>query len=1027
MLHVKILSPSVILMAVNTLLLVYSVQVLCSTVNGREWTPVPIPLHPQGYSRYQYQHTQSQSNSPSIVKGHPLPPPSTQPLTSSISATLISSSSVPISTSSSSPIKSQTSSSSSSSPSAPPSSASQHLPPASPSGSNKKPIEQIHARLSTIKTKDRTYTVESTHFPTPIIEHHENGATVGLDLPDSNIRLLLDLDELGGRPMAQHIGLKVVEHGPDKMAKGSMMSASNSSGARLVSPADGSGSSIRVTSPASSQKHHHIHFNQLTADSQVNAIDSQSVGGRLIQIPVATNYKIGYVRTSDLHSAINQRLVSSSSSSSGNNGKYASRLAVNSKVKGLKNPQIKATIFPSNKHNSINMKAYMLAIPGNGLKSPAAALHSARNGRSQSSLLGSPVIDQGKFKPIERYSAKLDTKGKTNFDSNVNTTSQDEQQPPPQSVAGKTSFGSKNVGKTNVRSPVQNIGRRPGKTNIGFQMEFIDDTDQIKIDAINDGVDEQFVQQPRWPVKRPGRGNARPKSTASSSAKSFASSSSSSASSSASASSSPSFSSASSSSSSSAGDEPTPSSQSSSSASSSPASSSFSNNDQSNNLIQTNFGGDNSDVGFDDDAENGLSLSNNNNGNINNNNDDDNNNINKPTTTTTDGNNNNEFDDSDSVTITSEMDNIDPQRLTRSSETTSRASSSSSSSSLTTKFPNGRTQSQSQSQSRSSAEATTAALIDDPCGSRCAVTCATTTDQLLDDRPGSLMMIAQTLEADQLFKVLPSAGEALQSMMDFAANGYTLLLPNNEAIDRLPRALLSRWQDDIAEMTDMLENHFIDSPQSVEDMEFAGTIAPRATDSTLRMGKFRNQTYTINGRSITIGDQKGPNEGMIHVIDGILYPPANQNIMKVLKSCRKFDGFVTLSDGTGISEMLGQAGPFTVFVPSNEALQKIPDKDLQLIRNNITALRELLTYHVAKGAHFSNDLMDGQYIDSLLNNHQIQVGVRVDGCSRRLVEANMSPVFRADIPASNGVIHIVDWIIKPSDHDWCENVILARK
>lgn len=33
------------------------------------------------------------------------------------------------------------------------------------------------------------------------------------------------------------------------------------------------------------------------------------------------------------------------------------------------------------------------------------------------------------------------------------------------------------------------------------------------------------------------------------------------------------------------------------------------------------------------------------------------------------------------------------------------------------------------------------------------------------------------------------------------------------------------------------------------------------------------------------------------------------------------------------------AGPFTVFVPSNEALQKVPDSDLDIIRNNMTALK----------------------------------------------------------------------------------------
>lgn len=45
----------------------------------------------------------------------------------------------------------------------------------------------------------------------------------------------------------------------------------------------------------------------------------------------------------------------------------------------------------------------------------------------------------------------------------------------------------------------------------------------------------------------------------------------------------------------------------------------------------------------------------------------------------------------------------------------------------------------------------------------------------------------------------------------------------------------------------------------------------------------------------------------------------------------------------------------------------------------------------------------------------------------RLVEVNVSPLYRADIPASNGVIHVVDWILKPDDRDWCNGIILPRR
>lgn len=40
-------------------------------------------------------------------------------------------------------------------------------------------------------------------------------------------------------------------------------------------------------------------------------------------------------------------------------------------------------------------------------------------------------------------------------------------------------------------------------------------------------------------------------------------------------------------------------------------------------------------------------------------------------------------------------------------------------------------------------------------------------------------------------------------------------------------------------------------------------------------------------------------------------------------------------------------------------------------------------YHVVNGSYFSQDLRDGQQLASILNMKPIQVGVRVDGCSRK--------------------------------------------
>ncbi|KAJ6222678.1 hypothetical protein RDWZM_001223 [Blomia tropicalis] len=285
--------------------------------------------------------------------------------------------------------------------------------------------------------------------------------------------------------------------------------------------------------------------------------------------------------------------------------------------------------------------------------------------------------------------------------------------------------------------------------------------------------------------------------------------------------------------------------------------------------------------------------------------------------------------------------------------------------------------------------------------------------------------LAQQLDANLILNEGNGAFEAdLQDSFDFSTNGYTVILPANSAVQRLPPNLLRRWKENDDGLS--IDFYLIDGVHTLDSLVARKTINTRGK-ARLHINNPHNRTYTINGQRVIYANQKAPSGGIIHVIDGLLYPHSERDIMDTLKACGRLDGFVTLAEGTGFAQTLKKDGPFTVFVPSNDALQKVPDNDLELIRRNMTALREFLKYHVAHGIHYSQDLVDGQFLPSMLDGEYLQAGVRVDGCSRRLVEVNVSPLYRADIPASNGVIHVVDWILKPDDRDWCNGVILPRR
>ena len=87
------------------------------------------------------------------------------------------------------------------------------------------------------------------------------------------------------------------------------------------------------------------------------------------------------------------------------------------------------------------------------------------------------------------------------------------------------------------------------------------------------------------------------------------------------------------------------------------------------------------------------------------------------------------------------------------------------------------------------------------------------------------------------------------------------------------------------------------------------TVKPRATSAKLTVSKKADKAMTVNGQRIKLMNQKGPMGGVVHVLDGLLYPVADKDIMKTLKSCNRFDGFVTLAEGTGIGDSLSKGEP----------------------------------------------------------------------------------------------------------------------
>lgn len=107
-------------------------------------------------------------------------------------------------------------------------------------------------------------------------------------------------------------------------------------------------------------------------------------------------------------------------------------------------------------------------------------------------------------------------------------------------------------------------------------------------------------------------------------------------------------------------------------------------------------------------------------------------------------------------------------------------------------------------------------------------------------------------------------------------------------------------------------------------------------------------------------------------------------------------------------DVLSNAGPFTVFAPTNAAFDLLPagTVDGLLKPESKDALRNILEYHVAVGVYKLENLKDGQQINQV-NLENVIVGLK-DG-KFTINGANIV----GTVPASNGVVYVIDAVLLP--------------
>ena len=131
------------------------------------------------------------------------------------------------------------------------------------------------------------------------------------------------------------------------------------------------------------------------------------------------------------------------------------------------------------------------------------------------------------------------------------------------------------------------------------------------------------------------------------------------------------------------------------------------------------------------------------------------------------------------------------------------------------------------------------------------------------------------------------------------------------------------------------------------------------------------------------------------------------DIVSIAAGSDDFETLVIAVKAAGLAETLSKKGPFTVFAPTDEAFAKLPEDQLAALLEDKEALTKVLTYHVVAGTISSSavtKLDSAKTVEGGMLTIDTSDGVRINGAR----------VVKADIEASNGIIHVIDTVILPN-------------
>ncbi len=274
--------------------------------------------------------------------------------------------------------------------------------------------------------------------------------------------------------------------------------------------------------------------------------------------------------------------------------------------------------------------------------------------------------------------------------------------------------------------------------------------------------------------------------------------------------------------------------------------------------------------------------------------------------------------------------------------------------------------------------------------------------------------IVETALGADSFSTLVTALKAADLVGALAGDGpFTVFAPTNEAFAKLPK-------EQLASLLDPKNKHILQAILTYHVVP--GTMPAKAVVNSKNAATLNGQRIdfnvtdagvTVDGASV-IQTDIGCSNGVIHVIDSVILP-STVDIVATAVEAGSFKTLAAALDAAQLVKALQGDGPFTVFAPTDAAFAALPKGTVETLLKpeNRDQLASILTFHVVPGRIYSETVAAGHEFKTLQGKTLKSSMIAESKTQEAQVLVNGARVVKADIEATNGVIHVIDTVLLP--------------